>query len=136
VTDSNSSTEELARALDAALSRTLRSPRPPLHLTLRVRAAIAQAKDSPLADVRLRFEREQRQKLAELKEQYVWMRRRTLGVMVGGAFAAGAVAALAMPWLTASLGPAAPALVASAGAAVGLWIGVSSWLAARRGHLA
>lgn len=133
MTDSAPGDEALQRALDAALSRALTPPLAPPQLRLRVQAAIARSADpQKIATLRLQFEREQRERLAELRQEYVWMRRRTLGMLVGGAFAAGAIAAVALPWLTANLGPAAPLLVASVAAAVGLWIGVSTWLAARR----
>lgn len=122
----------LERALDAALARALVPPQPPAHLRTGLQAAIARAEGSKIADLKSRYEQEQRQGLAELEQQYVRLRRRTLGMMVGGAFAAGALAAVALPWLTARLGPQAPLLVASAGAAIGIWIGVSSWLVARR----
>jgi hypothetical protein len=134
MTHSNSPDGEQERALDAALSRTLTPPRAPPQLRERLRAAIARGEGAQIADMRLRFEREQRQRLAELREEYVWMRRGTLGMMVGGAFTAGAIAAITIPWLTANLGPVAPVIVASGGTAVGLWIGISSWLAARKDY--
>jgi hypothetical protein len=84
-----------------------------------------------VSDVRSRLEREQRATLAKLEEDYVRLRRRTLGTMIGGAFAAGAAAAVALPWVTARLGPIAPLVIASTGVVVGIWIGVASWLASR-----
>jgi len=53
--------------------------------------------------------------------------------MIGGAFAAGAAAAVALPWVTANLGPVAPLVIASGGAAVGIGIGLASWLRSRGG---
>jgi len=130
MTDSAPPEDGLERALDAALCRTLTPPRTPPQLRAKLHAAIVQTADSK--EVRLRLEREQQETLAELEQEYVRLRRRTLGTMVGGAFAAGAVAALVLPWLTANIGPNAPLVLASAGAAIGIWIGVSSWLASRR----
>jgi hypothetical protein len=121
--------EGLNRALDAALSRTLTPPRTPPQLRARLRAAVAQARDSSkILEARLRFEREQR----EVEQQYVRLRRRSLGAIVGGSFAVGAVAAVALPWLTANLGPDAPLWVACAGTAIAVSIAVSRWLTSRR----
>lgn len=125
--------DPMERALDSALSRALQPPATPPQLRERLRAAMAQAAATSLPEVRLRLEREHRQQLDALTQQYVRVRRRTLSTMVGGAFAAGAAAAVALPWLTANVGPIAPLLVASAGALTGIGIiGISCWRAWRR----
>jgi len=121
----------LDRALDAALERTLTPPPLPARFRTKLEAALVRAGGSSLLEARTRLEREQRERLAELERDYVRLRRRTLGTMIGGAFAAGAAAAYALPWVTASLGPIGPLAIASAGAAVGITIGVYSWLATR-----
>jgi hypothetical protein len=119
--------DELDRALDAELGRALRPPQAPPQLRSRLAAAIAREADLR-PEARARIEREHRERLTELKQHYVRLRRRTLGLMVGGAFASGAAAALAMPWLTANVGSMAPLVVASAGAVIGIGIAVASWL--------
>ena len=118
----------LDRALHAALARTLAPPAVPAHFRQNLEAALVRAADTSITDLRSRFELEQQKKLAQLDQDYVRLRRRTLGTMIGGAFAAGALAALALPWLTARLGPAAPLMVASVGAIIGIGIGISYWL--------
>jgi hypothetical protein len=122
---------ELDRALDAQLERTLGAPELPAHFRMNLRAALVRAEDSSLSDARSRLERERRERLVELEQKYVRLQRRTLGVMIGGAFAAGAAAVVVLPWATAHIGPYAPLVIASTGAAVGIWIGFASWLRSR-----
>ncbi len=122
---------ELDRALEAELQRILAPPELPAHFREKLQAALVRAEDSSLAATRSRLERERREWLAEIDQKYVRLQRRTLGTMIGGAFAAGAVAAIVLPWVTAHLGPIAPLVIASTGAAVGVWIGVASWLRSR-----
>ena len=119
------------RALDAALGQALEAPRVTNEFRARVRAALARAAETDLAELRARLETERRETLAKLEADYVRLKRRTLGTMVGGAFAAGAAAAIALPWMAKLVGPAAPLAVASIGAAAGIGIAVSSWLASR-----
>ena len=132
MTNSRKPQSELDRALDEALARTFAAPRVPADFGAKLTAALARAADSSSSEARSRLEQEQRQRLAELEQDYVRLKRRTLGTMIGGAFAAGAVAALALPWVTANLGPRAPFAIASAGAVAGLTLGFWSWFSARR----
>jgi hypothetical protein len=129
--DSEQPNGELDRALDANLARIFAPPRVPVQFRAKLRGALVRATDPSLSDMRSRLERERRATMAKLEEDYVRLRRRTLGTMIGGAFAAGAAAAVALPWVTARLGPIAPLVIASTGAIVGLWIGLASWLASR-----
>jgi hypothetical protein len=122
---------DLDRALEAQLERTLAPPEVPAHFRAKLQAALVRAGDPSLSDARSRLERERRERLAELGQNYVRLQRRTLGTMIGGAFAAGASAAIVLPWVTAHLGAFAPLVIASTGAAVGIWIGVASWLRSR-----
>ncbi|HTT01456.1 MAG TPA: hypothetical protein VMG11_05145 [Steroidobacteraceae bacterium] len=124
--------EELERAIDAALTRAIERPQLPAQFRSHLEAALVRAADTKLSDQRTQLEREQRERLAEFETSYVRIRRATLGTMIGGAFAAGAVATFALPWLKASVGSGAPLVLASAGAALGLGIGVASWLQRRR----
>jgi hypothetical protein len=119
---------ELDRALEGELERTLAPPELPAHFRAKLQAALVRAGDSSLAETRSRLERERHEWLAEIDHKYVQLKRRTLGTMIGGAFAAGATAAIVLPWVTAHLGSIAPLVIAVTGAAVGVWIGVSSWL--------
>jgi hypothetical protein len=122
---------ELDRALEAQLERTLTPPELPAHFRAKLQAALVRAGDSSLSDARSRLERERRERLVELEQNYVRVRRRTLGAMIGGAFAAGAAAVVVLPWFTAQIGPIAPLVIASTGAAVGILIGVALWWRAR-----
>jgi predicted phage tail protein len=122
--------DELDRALDVALGRVLRPPSVPAQLRTNLQAALARTSRFNISQTRWKLEQEQREKLAEMEESYIKLRRRTLGAMIGGAFAAGAGAAVALPWLTAVVGPSAPVVVASTGTAIGIAIGFWSWLSA------
>jgi len=116
--------------LDAALARALVPPDLPPDFRARLTAAIARAADGEALspERRARLQREERQRLLEFEAGVVRLRRRTLGTLIGGAFAAGAAVAVAMPWARATFGPNAMLVLASIGAAVGLAIGLSSWL--------
>jgi hypothetical protein len=116
--------------LDAALARALPPPQLPPDFRARLTAAIAREGTHEAAGVpaRARLEREHRERLAELEAGYVRLRRRTLGSVIGGAFAAGAAVALALPWIKSMFGPNAVLVLALLGAAVGLAIGTASWM--------
>ncbi len=121
---------EHEQALDAALAQALAPPELPPDFRARLTAAIARAADSEALspERRARLQREERQRLLEFEAGVVRLRRRTLGTLIGGAFAAGAAVAVAMPWARANFGPNAMLVLASIGAAVGLAIALSSWL--------
>ena len=125
--DPTSSMPSNERWLDAALSRALSAPSMPPAFRAQLDAALTRAAASEVA-ARSRLELERRERLAELEASYVRLRRRTLGTLIGGAFAAGAAAALAMPWLNATFGANAMLALAGFGALVGLAIAGVSWL--------
>jgi hypothetical protein len=119
-----------AQGLDAALARALAPPALPASFHARLQAALVreQAGVGDRAASRARAQHEQRERMAELDADYLRLRRRTLGTLIGGAFAAGAAVAVALPWLQASFGPAAIYVLASVGALVGIGIGTASWI--------
>ena len=117
--------------LNSALARALPPPELPEGFRSIVTAGIAReaALEAAGRAARPRLEREQRERLAELEAGYMRLRRRTLGTLIGGAFAAGAAVAVAMPWLKAMFGPNAMLALSVLGAVAGLAIGTASWLA-------
>ena len=121
----------LERVLDAALARALAPPELPVDFRARLTAAIAREseREALSPQLRARLQREERERLLEFEAGFVRLRRRTLGTLIGGAFAAGAAVTIAMPWARATFGPNALLVLASIGAAAGLAIGLSSWLA-------
>ncbi len=123
---------DIERALDRALSGALRPPHVPRDFRRRLEAARSRTGEADLAELRVRLESEQRASLARIEAQYVRLRRRTLGTMIGAAFAAGAAVALTLPWLQRQFGAAAPMVLTSAGAALGLVIAFLSWRAHTR----
>jgi hypothetical protein len=122
--------EPLEGALDAALARALSPPALPAGFQIRLQATLARVAigADQRALSRAQAQGEQRQRMAELDADYLRLRRRTLGTLIGGAFAAGAAVAVALPWLQASFGPNAFYVLASVGALVGLAIGTASWI--------
>src|SRR5580698_9128912 len=125
---------ELERVLEARLERALPPPKVPTQFRAKLLAALLRTGDSSLSDARSRLELERRKRLAEFEQNYVRLKRRTLGTMIGGALAAGASAAIVLPWATAHLGQIAPLVIASTGTAFGLWIGIASWWRSRAGY--
>ncbi|HEX4050416.1 MAG TPA: hypothetical protein VHY19_06025 [Steroidobacteraceae bacterium] len=126
------SDDALDRALDAALTHALIAPDLPAGFRARVKLALTRVAANDvdgiqLTQLRQRLEREQDQRLNDLQQCYLRLRRRTLAALIGGAFAAGAAAALAMPWLIGHIGPGAPLLLSAIGASLGLAIAFGSW---------
>lgn len=132
MTESETPHGSLERALDRALGRTLQPPQLSRDFRRRLDAALSRAGETDLSELRSRLDSERRADLARLQSQYVRLKRRTLGTMIGAAFAAGATVTMAMPWLQRHLGAEAPLALASAGAAVGLAIAFLSWRAHAR----
>jgi len=112
----------LDRALDEQLGRALGAPEVPRTFRTRLNAALARATETDLLSLRERLERERRQEIEELEAHYVQVRRSTLGTLLGVAFAAGAVATIAMPWLRAHLGAFTPIVITWGAVALGLGI--------------
>ena len=131
MTESPESGAPFDRALDAALSRALEPPAVTDAFRERVRAALDRSTELDIVALRAQLEAERRQTLAQLDADYIRLRRRTLGAMVGGAFAAGAAAAIALPWMARLVGPDDPLAVSAIGSTIGLGIGLSSWLTLR-----
>jgi hypothetical protein len=123
--------DALDSALDRALARALPPPGLPADFRGQLSAAIAReaALEALGPGLRSRLEREQRERLAEFEAGYTRLRRRTLATLIGGAFAAGAAAAVALPWLKLMFGPNAVLALAILGTVAGLAIGASSWIA-------
>jgi hypothetical protein len=132
MTDSEPLDSEWNLALDAALKRALPPPALPSQFRARLQSALAREADANLSGARSRLELEQRERLAELEAGYLRLRRRTLGNLVGGAFAAGVAVALALPWLRESLGEDAGLVLSGVGTVVGLAIGIAFWMGRNR----
>lgn len=121
------------QALDLALARSLTPPPLPEGFRWKLMAALQQETLADLAQRRAEMEAEHRRLQQDLQQGYVRVRRDTLVVGVGVAFAAGAVATVALPWLQARTGLDAstlmPTLALAMGAAttLGVW-----WLRLRR----
>ncbi len=124
----------LATALDDALARALAGPELPANFRVRLQAALARTAALDPAAMRRAVEAEHHRQLASLRADFIRIRRRTLGSLIGVAFCAGAAIAVAMPWIIGGFGAAAAIVAPTLGAAVGVAIGVGAWL--RRDDLA
>lgn len=112
----------LERVLHEALAQALRAPKVPPGFPDRLQAALARAPDADLPTVREQLEQERREQIEALETAYIHVRRSTLGTLIGVAFAAGAAAAVALPWLRVHLGTYTPAALAWSGIATGAGI--------------
>lgn len=117
----------LERALDQALARCLTPPLLSADFRGQLRAAIARSANTDQAPQRAAIERQHAQQLAELQNGYVRLRQRTLGGLIGGAFAAGLLITFALPWITAQFGPNAVIALPAIGAAAGLALSLRTW---------
>ena len=113
-------TSGLDRALDEVLGRALSAPEVPQVFRTRLNAALSRTAETDLVALRERLESERRQQLEELEADYVRVRRGTLGTLIGVAFAGGAAATIAMPWLRAHLGAYTPMAITWGAVALGL----------------
>lgn len=109
-------------ALDEALGRALRAPKVPHAFHARLNAALSRVTEADLPTLRERLEGERREQLEALEASSLRVRRSTLGTLIGLAFAAGAAAAIALPWLRAHLQAYTPLALAWGGVSVGLGI--------------
>jgi VIT1/CCC1 family predicted Fe2+/Mn2+ transporter len=117
----------LERALDRALAQCLVPPVLPQEFRQQLRAAIALSAGTDHARSRAALEKEHAQQLAELQSGYVRLRQRTLGSLIGVAFAAGLLITFALPWITAYFGPNAVFALPAIGVAAGLALSLRSW---------
>jgi hypothetical protein len=119
--------DALERALDRALARSLVSPTLPANFRQQLHAAIARSPAVDHARLRAALEREHAQQLADMQSGFVRLRQRTLGGLIGGAFAAGLLIMVALPWIRAHFGPNAVFALPAIGAAVGLALSTRTW---------
>jgi len=84
-------------SLDQALTRALALPPLPAGFRTRLRAALTRVGDTDLATRRRLLEREHDEQMLRLQSDSVRLRWRTVGYLVGGAFAAGVGVAIACP---------------------------------------
>ncbi|MBS0388126.1 MAG: hypothetical protein JSR15_06560 [Proteobacteria bacterium] len=120
---------ELERALDAALARALVAPALPAGFRQQLRAAVARAAGAGASRAQLRaaVEREHAEQLAALRSGYVRLRQRTLGTLVGAAFAAGLLLNFALPWIRAHYGDSGVFALPAIGAAIGVGLSLRAW---------
>lgn len=119
--------EALERALDGALARAFVAPKLPPAFREQLRAAIARGASADVRNLRAAAEREHAAQLAELHTGYVRLRQRTLGTLVGAAFAAGLLINFALPWIKAHYGSTGVYALPAIGVAIGLGLSLRAW---------
>jgi hypothetical protein len=124
----------LERALDRALQRNLVAPVLPVGFRQRLQAAMIRSAAHNQATLAAALEREHEAQLAELRSDYVRLRQRTLGTLIGVAFAAGLLINFALPWISAHYGSNGVFALPAIGVAVGLGLSARVWW--RRSSLA
>jgi hypothetical protein len=115
-------------ALDQALVRALTPPQLPSGFRKRLLAALTRLSDADVAARRSLLEREHRQLLQGLHGDSIRLRWRTLGYLVGGAFAAGVAVAIGMPWIRATFGSKSDLVMLLIWVGFGLVVGGVSWV--------
>jgi hypothetical protein len=126
--------EALERALDRALERHLLAPALPAGFRQQLQAAIIRSAQRDPAVLAAALEREHAAQLAQLQSDYVRLRQRTLGTLIGAAFAAGLLINFALPWISAHFGSNGVIALPAMGVAVGLALSARVWW--RRSSLA
>jgi hypothetical protein len=115
-------------ALDQALARALKAPDLPVGFRTRLLAALSRVSDNDLAARRHMLEREHQELLQMLHSDSIRLRWRTVGYLVGGAFAAGVGVAIGMPWIRATFGPQSDLIMVLVWVTFGLLVGIVSWV--------
>ena len=114
-------------ALDLALARSLTPPPLPEGFRWKLMAAMQQQALDDMARRRAALEAEHLRLQQDMQQGYVRVRRDTLALGVGLAFAAGAVATVALPWLQARTGLDAATLMPTLATLVGAATAVGVW---------
>jgi hypothetical protein len=117
----------LERALDRALQRNLPAPALPAGFRQRLQAAMIRGGEHNQAVLSAALEREHEAQLAVLQSDYVRLRQRTLGTLIGAAFAAGLLINFALPWISAHYGPNGVFALPAIGVAAGLALSARVW---------
>ncbi len=132
--DDPNTRDALERALDRALERHLVAPALPAGFRQQLQAAIIRSAQRDPAALAAALEREHQAQLAALQSDYVRLRQRTLGTLIGAAFAAGLLINFALPWISAHYGSNGVFALPAIGVAVGLGLSARVWW--RRSSLA
>lgn len=115
------------QALDQALARALTPPPLPEGFRWKLMAAMQQQTLDDIAQRRAAMEAEHRRLQQDMQQGYVRVRRHTLVAGVAVAFASGAVATVALPWLQARTGLDAATLMPTLAALVGGTTALGAW---------
>jgi hypothetical protein len=132
--DDPMSGDGLERALDRALQRHLVAPALPAGFRQQLQAAMIRSAGQNQASLSAALEREHEARLAQLQSDYVRLRQRTLGTLIGAAFAAGLLINFALPWITAHFGQDGLFALPAIGVLAGLALSARVWW--RRSSLA
>jgi hypothetical protein len=116
-------------ALDRGLRQALSAPALPPGFRERLRAALARDPGEELMRRRQAALREHEAGIAALARDSVSLRLKTLGTLIGGAFAAGVALTLAMPWIREFFAPYGNLALGAIGVAIAAGAAFASWSA-------
>jgi hypothetical protein len=114
--------------VDDALDRTLIAPALPDGFRARVLTAVLCESLRQVEDRRQVLEREHAQALQQLRHGHLLSQRHTLALITASAFAAGACANLALPWLQGNLGLDSAVAIPLIALLIGAATGASVWV--------
>lgn len=117
----------IEQALDRALQRALPAPALPEGFRAKLMAALQRQAPADIAERRAALEAEHLRLQQQMQRGYVRVRRDTLAVGVAVAFASGALAATALPWLQAHTGLDAATLMPTLALAMGAATTLGVW---------
>ena len=108
------------QSLDLALQKVLTSPHQPAGFRARLLSKVWEEQLRDVQADKQALEQEHAQALERLRKNHVRMQRDTLAMIVGIAFAAGALAHRLFPWLQSTLGPEAATALPLLAVAIGM----------------
>jgi hypothetical protein len=115
------------QALDLALGQMLTPPPLPEGFRWKLMAAMQLETLNDIAERRAALEAEHRRLQQQMRGGYLLLRRDTLVLGVGLAFASGAIATLALPWLQSNTGLDAATLMPTLATLVGAATALGVW---------
>lgn len=125
--DTPNDTSAVEQMLDQALVQALAPPPLPEGFRWKLMAAMQHETLNNIAERRAALEAEHRRLQQAMQQGYVRVRRDTLALGVALAFASGALATLALPWLQASTGMDTATLMPTLATLVGAATALGVW---------
>jgi hypothetical protein len=120
-------TESQMRALDKSLQHAYSPPVVPQRFRAALMEKVLREQMALVESRKDELEHEYAQAIAQLRRSHVRMKRDTLALIIGVAFAAGACADVALPWIQSLLGADGAAAMPLLALLIGVVSGASVW---------